>query len=210
VIGIGRFGAAVATTLYDAGHEVLALDMDQRAVQEISGRVTHAVQVDATDAAALDELGVQHFDVGIVGLSSHIERSILITLLLKRLGVPWVISKAQTVLHGEILERVGADKVIFPEQEVGVRLAHSFAAPNVVDYMPVGPDYGIAKMEPPESFVGKRVQDLGLRERYGLTLMLIERKDRVLLHPRLDETVQPGDLLVVVGLDESMEGLRST
>ncbi|HEY8490953.1 MAG TPA: TrkA family potassium uptake protein, partial [Dehalococcoidia bacterium] len=174
VIGVGRFGAAVATTLYEAGHEVLALDVDARVIQEISGHVTHAVQVDATDPEALQELGVQHFEVGIVGLSGDIERSILITLLLKRLGVPWVISKAQTALHGEILERVGADRVVFPEREMGVRLAHSFAAPNVVDYMPVGPDYGISKLEPPEHFLGKRVGDLDLRARYGLTLLLIE------------------------------------
>ena len=204
VIGLGRFGTAVATTLYEIGHDVLAIDLDRRVIQELTGCVTHAIQADAAERGVLEEAGVAGFDAGIVGLSAHIEHSILITLNLKRLGVGRVIAKAQTDQHGEILEKIGVDHVVYPEREMGVRVAHSFAAPAVVDYMPLGPEYGIGKVRPPASFLGKTLADLRLRERYGVTLLAIERGLRVLFNPRTDEVVQPNDCLVVAGEDEAM------
>lgn len=204
VIGLGRFGTAVATTLYEIGHDVLAMDVNRRVIQELTGHVTHAVQANAADPGVLEEAGVAGFDAGIVGVSSHIEQSILITLNLKRLGVRRVIAKAQTDQHGEILEKIGADHVVYPEREMGVRLAHSFAAPAVVDYMPLGPEYGIGKVRPPASFVGRTLADLRLRERYGVTLLAIERGLRVQFNPRTDDTIQPHDFLVVAGEDEAL------
>jgi trk system potassium uptake protein TrkA len=204
VIGLGRFGTAVATTLYEIGHDVLAMDTDRRLIQDLTGRVTHAIQADATDPGVLEEAGVASFATGIVGISSQIEQSILVTLNLKQLGVAHVIAKAQTAQHGEILARIGADRVVYPEREMGVRLAHSFAAPAVVDYMPLGPEYGIGKIRPPAAFVGRTLADLGLRERYGVTLLAVERGLRVIFNPRTDDTVQPGDFLVVAGADAAM------
>lgn len=209
VIGLGRFGSAVATTLYEAGHDVLAVDISRRVIDEITDHVTHAVQADATDADALEELGIRNFEVAIVGVSSDLERNILITVQAKRMGVAYVIAKAQTALHGEILEKVGADRVIFPEREAGVRVAHSFAAPNVTDYMPIGPEYGVSKLRPPRSFIGRTIGDLGLRERYRVTLLLIERRTQAILNPRLTDTIREGDLLVVAGEDEAMERLQA-
>jgi trk system potassium uptake protein TrkA len=208
VIGLGRFGSAVATTLYESGHDVLAVDVNRRVVDEISDHVTHAVQADATDADALVELGIRNFEVAIVGVSGDIERSILITVQIKNLGVPYVIAKAQTALHGQILEKIGADRVVFPEREAGVRVAHSFAAPNVTDYMPIGPEYGIAKIRPPKSFIGRPVGELGLRERFRVSLLLIERRTQAILNPRLTDTIREDDLLVVAGEDEAMEQLQ--
>jgi len=207
VVGLGRFGAAVATTLTEIGHEVLAIDVNLKPVQEVSDVVTHAVQGDGTDAETLTEVGVGEFDTGIVAISD-IERSILITVQLKRLGVPYVIAKAREELHGDILEKVGADRVVFPEREVGERLAHSFTVPNVVDYMSLGPDYGISKLEPPPHFVGKTVEELRLSDRYKVELMMIQRSAQVVINPGGSERIQAQDLLVVVGLDEAMDRLR--
>jgi trk system potassium uptake protein TrkA len=209
VIGLGRFGSALATALYQAGHEVLAVDVDRRTVQEISHAVSHAVQADATDAEALAELGVERFDVGVVGVSSDMERSILATVQLKRAGVPYVIAKAQTALHGEILAKVGADRVVFPERETGLRLAHSFAASNTVDYLPVGQAYGISTLAPPPTVVGHTVGSLRLRERYDLSLLMIQRETRVLLPPGPDETIRADDLLVIAGRDDAMARLST-
>lgn len=207
VIGLGRFGTAVATTLAAIGHEVLAVDINQRLVQEISDQVTHAVQADATDPDVLAELGVGGFDAGIVGVSADIDRSILITMQLKDLGVPNIIAKAQTGLHGRILAKVGADRVVLPEREVGEQVAHSFTVPGALDYLSVGPDYGVSKIKPPPAFLSRTVADLALAERFDLTLLMIERPSQVLIHPEPDERIRPDDLLVVAASDEAMERL---
>ncbi len=209
VVGLGRFGTAVATTLTEIGHEVLAIDINLKHVQEVSDAVTHAVQGDGTDAETLTNLGAGEFDTGIVAISD-IERSILITVQLKRLGVPYVIAKAREELHADILEKVGADRVVFPEREVGERLAHSFTVPNVVDYMSLGPDYGISKLEPPADFIGKTVGELRLGERYKVVLTMIQRSAQVVINPGPEERVQAKDLLVIAGLDDAMDRLRST
>jgi trk system potassium uptake protein len=208
VVGLGRFGTAVATTLVQIGHEVLAIDTNHRHVQEVSEVVTHAVWGDGTDAETLTELSVGDFDTGIVAISD-IEQSILVTVHLKRLGVPYVIAKAQEEIHGDILEKVGADRVVFPEREVGERLAHSFNVPNVVDYMPMGADYGISKLAPPPDFVGKKVGDLHLSERFDVALVMIERPAQVVINPGPGERVGAQDLLVIAGLDDAMERLRA-
>jgi len=207
VIGLGRFGSAVARTLAEVGHDVLAVDANGAIVQEISEAVTHAVQADATDVAALDELGLQQFEAGIVAVGADIGPSILVTVHLKRLGVPNVIARAHSALHGEILQKVGADRLVFPEQEMGARVAHSFAVPNVIDYLPVGPEYGVSKVRPPAAFVGTTIASLRLRERYDVTLLMLQRRSQVVLNPREDDTLRPDDLLVVAGLDEALERL---
>src|SRR5215204_3412309 len=175
VIGLGRFGTAVATSLTAIGHEVLAIDIDHRAVTEIADQVTHAVQADATDEDTLKQLGVQDFDAAFVGVSSNVERSILATMLLKQMGIPLVIAKAQTTIHGDVLAKVGADRIVFPEREVGDQLAHSFTVKNAVDYMPLGPEYGISKLTPPSGFAGRTVGELALPNRLKVALLAIER-----------------------------------
>jgi trk system potassium uptake protein len=203
VLGLGRFGAAVATTLYEIGHEVLAVDVNRRIVQEISERVTHAVQADATDEDTLRHLGVANFDVAIVGVSESIERQVLITVHLKRLGVPFIVAKVQTELHGDILERIGADRVVLPEREVGVRLAHSFNLPNVHDYLPLGPDFGVSTISPPEGSIGRTVAELDLGHA-GAFLVAVQRGSDVLIQPRADLRLQADDLLVLAAADVSL------
>lgn len=208
VVGLGRFGSAVARTLYQLGHEVLAVDSDGRRVQELADEVTHAVQADGTDQEAMAQLGVADFDAAVVAIGSDLGQSILTTLTLRELGCKYIIGKAASDQHARILERIGADRVVFPERETGLRLAHTFAARFVMDYMDLGSGYGIANTKPPEHFVGKTLEELDLRERYGLTLIAVTHGREVTLHPRRDQRVSPGDLLVVAGRDEDLERLK--
>jgi trk system potassium uptake protein TrkA len=207
VIGLGRFGTAVAITLARIGHEVLAIDLDRRIVDEVSEAVTHAVRADGSDPDVLARLGVRDFDTAIVGVSNSLERSILVTLQLKRIGVRYVIAKAQDDLHREILEKVGADRIVLPEREAGVRIAHGFSLPTEVDYMAIGPDYGISKLAPPPSFVGRSTGEIDLAGRHRVSLLMIERRAQAIVNPGPDERIAADDLLVIAGLDDEVEQL---
>jgi trk system potassium uptake protein TrkA len=160
VLGLGRFGQAVARELARLGHDVLAIDSSEKLVQELADEVTHAAQADVTDIEALQELGLADFDTAIVGISSQLEASILATVLLKRLGVKRILAKAANELHGSILEQVGASRVVYPERETGRRVAHSFAAPGVRDYLDVAPGYGFARVPVFEGWIGKPLAEL--------------------------------------------------
>lgn len=210
VIGLGRFGSSVARTLCDLGNEVLGIDIDPKRVECVADFATQAIQLDATDEEALKEVGVGDFDIGVVAVGGDLKSSILITLLLKRLGVKTVISKAQDDLHGEILEKVGADRVIYPERDTGIRVAHAISTPNLVDYLEVMSGYGIAKLVPPPSFVGKELGQLELRSRYGLTPLILRRDGELMINPSRSEVLGRGDVLVLSGRDEQLEALRTT
>ncbi len=209
VIGLGRFGSSLARTLTDLGHEVLALDRDIKKVEEIADFATQAAQLDATDEDALREMGVRNFDIGVVSIGSDLKSSILTTLLLKRLGVRMVISKAQDDLHGDILAKVGADRVVYPERETGVRVAHGLVTPNLVDYLEVMPGYGIAKLVAPDAFIGRELGQIDLKGRYGLTTLVLRRGDELILNPTRSEVVNRGDILIVAGRDEQLEAIRT-
>jgi trk system potassium uptake protein TrkA len=203
VIGLGRFGTAVAFELNKIGHEVLAIDQDERRVQDVADEVTHAAVADATDEDTLRAFGIADFDCVIVGVSG-VEVSVLTCVLLKRLGARRVVAKAASVLHAEILGQVGADRVVFPEREMGVRMAHSFAAPAVSDYLDVAPGYGLARITPGPEMVGKRLADVDLRGRFGLTPLVLRRGQQVIVNPDRDELLKVGDDLIVAGDDERL------
>ena len=208
VIGLGRFGAAVARELERLGHEVLAVDRNEQRVNELSTDVTHALQLDAADEDALRSAGAGDFQSAIVAISTDAEPSIFATMVLKRLGVTNVVAKAGSLLHGEILSRVGADRVVFPERETGLRLAHSFNVPYVIDYLDVAPNFGIEKIRPPKSFVGKTLGELDLKQRLGLTPIVLRRGQQVFVNPAREERVTEGDELILIGRDEKLEQLR--
>jgi trk system potassium uptake protein len=208
VIGLGRFGSAVARELEQLGHEVLAIDRNEQRVNDIVPDVTHALQMDAADEDALRSAGAGEFQSAIVAISSDAEPSIFATMVLKRLGVPNVIAKAGSALHGEILARVGANRVVFPERETGLRLAHSFNVPNVIDYLDVAPSFGIEKIRPPGSYVGRTLAELDLAGRMGLTPIVLRRGTEVLVNPARDERIAEGDELIVIGRDDKLEELR--
>src|SRR5918998_2489332 len=208
VIGLGRFGSAVARELERLGHEVLAIDRDEQRVNEIASDVTHALELDAADEDALRDAGAAEFGTAIVAISSDAEPSIFATMVLKRLGVQNVIAKAGSLLHGEILSRVGADRVVFPEGETGLRLAHSFNVPNVIDYLDVAPGFGIEKIRPPKNFVGRTLGELDMKGRLGLTPIGLRRGQQVLVNPTRDERIAEGDELILIGRDDKLDQLR--
>lgn len=208
VLGTGRFGSAVARELERLGNEVLAMDRDPRAVEAVADDVTHAMTADVTDQEILTDLGVQDFDAAVVAIGTEERSSIMATLILKRLGVRLVLSKAQNELHGEILSMVGADRVVFPERETGTRVAHSLLMPLVItDYFDVGPGYGLAKLRAAK-MAGKTLEELDLRGAYGVTPLFLRRRDRVLMNPHREERLEEGDELTVAGRDEQLEQLE--
>ncbi|HEU0245251.1 MAG TPA: TrkA family potassium uptake protein [Candidatus Limnocylindrales bacterium] len=205
VIGLGRFGAAAARELMALGHEVLAVDTSETVVNEIAPEVTHAVQLDAADEAALRAIGAAEFEHAIVGISSGVEASVFAVMALKQLGVANVIAKAGSPLHGAILERVGANRVVFAEREMGQRVAHSFAMPDIVDYLDVAPRFGIVRVRPTERWAGRPLSDLD----GALTAVALRRGDAVTVNPSPDERVQPGDEVILIGKDDLLERLGS-
>jgi trk system potassium uptake protein len=207
VIGLGRFGSSAARELMKLGHEVLAIDSSETIVNDIAPEVTHAVQLDAADEAALRAIGAAEFDHAIVAISSGVEASIFATMALKKLGVRNVIAKAGNPLHGVILERVGASRVVYPEREMGQRVAHSFSVGNVLDYLDVAPRFGIVKVRPPEAFVGRTLKDLDLSGRLRLTPIALRRGDDVTVNPHRDEVVRASDELLLIGRDDKLEEL---
>jgi trk system potassium uptake protein len=210
VIGLGRFGSAAARELMRLGHDVLAVDRDEAAVNEIAPEVTQALQLDAADLEALKGIGAGEFDHAIVAISGQGEPSVFATMALKQLGVGNVVSKAGTPLHGAILERVGADRIVFPEREMGVRIAHLFAYPNVIDYVDVAPDFGLVVVRVPPDFVGRTLGEIDLGARFQLTPVALRRGDRLTVQPSDSERVEPGDVLILVGSDDGLARLPNS
>ena len=209
VIGLGRFGASAARELMALGYEVLAVDRNEVIVNEIAPDVTHAIQLDAADDIALKAIGAGDFEHAIVGISSNVEASVFATMALKTLGVPNVTAKAGSALHGAILERVGADRVVYAEREMGVRVAHLFAYPNVVDYIDVSPEFGLVMLRPPAPLAGRPLRELDFDNRYQLTPVALRRGERLTVNPSDDERVEAGDMLILIGRDDGLAKLAA-
>jgi trk system potassium uptake protein TrkA len=208
VIGVGRFGSSVATTLYNLGFEVLAIDSSEERVQEILPSVTHAVQADATDDDALRSLGIRNFDVIVVAIGSDIQASILTTLILKEMGAPMIVVKAQSDLHGKVLHKIGADKVIFPERDMGQRLAHHLISPNILDYIELSGEYSIVEIKAGAQIAGKTLRQLDIRARYHCNVIAIRRGNEMNIAPHADEEIRADDILIVIGKNEDLQSLE--
>lgn len=210
VIGMGRFGRSVATTLTQLGHQVMAVDKDEEALREVTDDVTHAVQIDSTDADALRSIGIGNFDAVVVAIGDFIQESILTTLLLKELGCKKIIAKAVDDLQAKVLERVGADLIVRPEREMGARIAHQLASPGVLDFMEVSPTFSIEELSVPDRLAGRSLKDLDLRARYGVSVLLIRRDGQLLISPDGETQLRAGDVLVVVGENKQLSKLESS
>ena len=221
VIGLGRFGYSVVETLVKHQCEVLAIDNDEEKVAAVSDFATYAVQCDATDEKALRTVGIQNVDVAVVSIGENIESSILIVMTLKELGVKEVIAKAVTPIHGKILRNLGVSRVVFPEREVAVRLAHSLVSPRVLEYLELSENYSIVEIPAPEPLVGQTLRESQLRNRYGVNVIAIKRKvpfltedgetdftEEIKAPPLPDDRIEEGDVLVVVGSNPDLERLR--
>lgn len=208
VIGLGRFGISLTTSLARLGYEVMAVDMEERKVQKVAPEVTRAIQGDATNEALLKELDVARFDIAVVAIGSKIEASVLTTILLEKLGVPYIIARANDELHGSILEKIGADSVVYPEFDMGTRLAHWIHEKNVTEYITVTENYGVSKIMAPDYFVGRKLSVLGFgREEKDVHVVLLKHGSEITLNPKLTETVEEDDVLIVLGNDDSLEKL---
>jgi trk system potassium uptake protein len=212
VIGLGRFGAAMATTLIGLGQDVLGIDTDEERVQELADRVPHLMVVNGSDPRALREAGVADVDVAVISIGANIEASLLIVMAVKEMGVKFIVAKATTDVHGRILERVGVDRVIYPEREAAVRMAHSLVVPNVIDYISLSKDFSIIEIPAPEMFVGQSLRAINLRAQHGLTLIAIKRVvagvTTTNVSPSPDEAIQQGDTLALVGSNKQLIALE--
>jgi len=208
VIGIGRFGASVAAKLYEMGYDVLAIDTSESRIDGIVDRVTHAVVADSTSEAALKSLGISNFDVVIVAIGQDIQASILTTLVLKEMGVKQIVTKALTEQHGKVLQKIGADRIVFPERDMGIRVANNLAATNVLDFIELSPDFSIVELIATTEMVGKSLRELDLRAKFGVNVLAIRTSDKKInISPAASDKIQAGDLLIMVGENSSLQKL---
>jgi trk system potassium uptake protein TrkA len=210
IIGVGNFGYFLCKSLSERGHEVMAVDADEGAVERAAAIAANAVVADATDRAALEALGLKDFDSVIVSLGEHIDASVLTTLYLKEMGVRNVIVKAISEDHMKVLDRIGADEVVFPERDMAERLAYRLADADVLEFIPIGSDYGLVEWAPAQEMVGHSLKDLHLRREHNVTVILVRQviPDQVVVAPDGDFVVKDSDVLVLLGRNEDLDLLR--
>jgi trk system potassium uptake protein len=214
VIGLGNFGYAVAKTLAEKGCQILCIDQSEDRLEQVRDFATHAVQGDATDEKVLREVGVAEADCAVVSLGRDMEASLLVTMALRDVGVKRLVVKAVSPLHGRMLKKLGVDRVVFPEAEMGRRVAENLVSPSILDYLELGEGYGVAEVGAPNAFWGKTLADLALRTAYGVTILAIRRASEgkdpaIVVSPSGAEVIREGDLLVVIGADDSLENLSA-
>lgn len=208
VIGLGRFGRALAERLCELGNEVLAIDTSAECVQHAENSVTCAVVGDARDEGVLRSLGARNYDCAIVAIGSNLASSVIITLNLKSLGVKQVICKAQDEIQRRALEKVGADRVIIPEREIGIKLAQSLTSSGVLDFIELSPDIGIAEVSVPESWVGKSLRELNVRAKYDVNVIAVRRSGALELTMDAGSALEAGMVLIVLGPNDALANLQ--
>lgn len=221
VIGLGRFGRKVAETLAKKGAPVIAIDSKPELVGNVSNFVTKAVQIDSTDEDALVASGVKDVDVAVVGMGEDVESSILTTALLKNLNIKEIVARASTPLHAQILKMVGATRIVFPEEDMGIRVANSILSPGVLEYIELGADYTLAEIEAKSESIDRTIDELDLRAKYGVNVLIVKRKvfeagekleetmkKEMKVLPTSDYKIQEGDVLVVVGNSKDIESFE--
>ncbi|MBR2854078.1 MAG: TrkA family potassium uptake protein [Clostridia bacterium] len=208
IIGLGRFGAEMATKLYECGEEVMAIDTDESLVDKIADRVTRAVAADARDLDVLVKLGAENFDRAVVAVGSDLAASALITMNLKTLNVPFIMCKAHDDTYREILEKLGADRVIIPERAVADKLALGLTHAGVMEYIELSDEYGIVEMEPIDEWIGKSIRGLELRSRYGTNVIAMRKEDAIQIPPDIDAPITSDAIMVMLGSYEMLEKLK--
>lgn len=199
VIGLGRFGSSVCKELFELGHDIMAIDSNPENVSAISDYASHTATADATDEGSLKSLGVRNFEYAVVAIGDDLQASVLCTLMLKELGVPKVWVKARDDQHRKILEKIGADRVIQPEYEMGIRTAHHVDSEKVVDYINLSANYSIIELAASKKVIGKTLGELNIRKEYGCMILAIKHGEDVNIAPLLEDSVQAGDILIAMG-----------
>ncbi|OIJ21898.1 potassium transporter Trk [Anaerobacillus alkalidiazotrophicus] len=205
VIGLGRFGGSVCKELYSMGHEVLAIDTNEDKVNEFANYSTHAVIANVTDENTLISLGIRNFEHVIVAIGDNIQASILCTLLLKELNVSQVWVKAQNNYHHKVLEKIGADRIIHPEHDMGVRIAHYLVSEKIIDYIELSPDYSIMELIASNKVANRTIFELDIRAKYGCTILGIKRGEEVIITPLPDEIILDKDILILIGHNNDLK-----
>lgn len=213
VAGLGKFGFTVAKALIKKGCHVTAIDTDEKKIEEAAEFAMDVLIADAKDEKALIEAGVANADLAIVSMGEELESSFITTLHLKEMGIPWIVSKATSKSQGEILEKIGADRVIFPEEEMAEKLADQLLSPSIINYLPLGENVGFIEALSPSIFTGKSLKQLSLRNKYGINLIAIRRTEKnkkedeeeVIVVPSAKEIIKKGDILDVVGNKDYLE-----
>ena len=209
VIGLGRFGMTIARELSSLGHEVLAIDIDEDKVQQVADEVTHAAAGDARKMEVLRALGLRNFDCAVVAMGGDVGNSALVTLNLKELGIPQVVCKAQSHVHRKVLEKIGADRVVFPEYEMGQKVAQGLSSSSVLNFIEFSEDYGIVELTAPKSWHGKTLRELDVRNAFHVTIIALRSGETGTLNvsPRADEPMREGDNVVALGRSEDINRL---
>ena len=208
VIGLGRFGAEMAVKLYECGEDVLAIDTDEALVDKIADRVTRAVAADATDVDVLKKLGAGNFDRAVVAVGSDLAASALITMNLKSLGVPYILCKAHDDTYREILEKLGATRVIIPEREMADKLSLGLTSAGIMEYIEISDEYGIVEMAPPEAWIGKCIRNLDLRRKYNANVIALRQGDDLCIPPDIDAELDENTTLVMLGSYDMINSLK--
>ncbi|QGQ44761.1 potassium channel family protein [Metabacillus sediminilitoris] len=209
VIGLGRFGTSIARRLNEAGQEVLGIDVNEERVEDVELYVTHAAVADSTDEKALTSLGVRNFDCVIVAIGNDMQASILTVMLLKDLGVKKVIAKALGKRHGKVLDRIGADWIIYPERDMGERVANQLLSPNMLNYIELSKEYNIEEIMIPSKMAGKNLRELDIRAKYNISVIAIVSEGDIIISPSPEQTIHEGDLLVVIGSRDDLANFSS-
>lgn len=211
VIGIGRFGLAIAIKLFELGHEVLAIDKDPDKVDEIADSVTQAVCANPMEPGVISELAINECDVVIVAIGNNLSDSILITMMLKEYGTKYVIAKAQDENHRKVLQKVGADQVVIPEYDAGIKMASQLVSESVFDVIDISDKYSIADLAIPHTWIGKTLVQLDLRRKYGINVIAVRHKDTgkiTTISPVADHAFTDNDIIVIIGKKEDINILH--
>jgi trk system potassium uptake protein TrkA len=209
VLGLGRFGISVAQTLYDMGYEVLGVDADEKIVNEFSRHIVHTVQADVTSEEFLKSMDVKRFSAAVVAVGSNIQVSIMATVLLKELGAKFILAKAQDDFQGKILYKLGADKVILPEKDIGIKVGHNLAADCFFDMVEISQDYSITSIEPPSSWHGKSIGQLAARTKHGVNILAVKGPNRTNIMPGAGTVIEKGSIITVMGKNDDLEKFSS-
>lgn len=208
VIGLGRFGGSICKELVRLGMEVLAIDIDENRVNEYKEIVTYSAIADTTDEQALKSLAISHFDFVIVAIGDNIQASILTTLILTELGAKLIIVKAQNDYHEKVLNKIGANQVVHPERDIGVRIAHQIVSKNILDYLELSDEHSIVEMLAGKKMHGKTLVELNIRANFGCNVMAIKRGEEIIVSPRADEAIIANDVIIVIGADRDIDRLE--
>ena len=208
VLGLGRFGTAVAKKLYEKNVEVMAVDINYNKVQKIADNVTSAVQADMTDEEALKGLGISNFDVAVIGTGTNLEASIEASLICKDAGVQTIIAKATSETHARILEKIGVDKITYPELDIGNRLANIISGSNILEMLKFSSEFTLVELKARKKWIGKSLRDLDLRDKYEVNVVAFKRDDQIIFTPGPDEKIQEDDNLLIIAKTENLSELE--